>query len=186
MNLSGKRTEDKAKTAGPRSAGLRFFFGPRVSPRPFFRLPAKERVYGRLIELREGRQRLCVGPHHAGPAGGDRRVPHVPYRLGPGALVRVHYEKHGGLPVPEKGRAGPRQQPVTLPGGDHRPGRHRGHRQHRRGHRGHLHRRAGGRVLDVGVRLLRHVHQIRRNRPGSEVPGHWLQRRPQGRAHVLH
>ena len=186
-----QKDRGKSKRRGLRSAGLCFFFGLRASPAARFLSAPRRRVgYGKISgdrhECRARRQRLCLGPHHAGPAGGHRRVPHLPHRLGPGPPVRLYHAEHRGLPVPQKGPDRPRQQPVPLPGGDHRPGGHRGHGQHRRRHRGHLHRRTGGRVLDVGVRLLRHVHQIRRNRPGSEVPGHWLQRRPQGRAHVLH
>ncbi len=43
-----QKDRGEAETAGPRSAGLCFFFGLRASPRPVFCLPAKERVYGKF------------------------------------------------------------------------------------------------------------------------------------------
>ena len=83
-------------------------------------------------------------------------------------------------------RAGDAKKPHRLPGGEHSPGLHRGYWEHRRRHRRHICRRARRGVLDVGSGLLRHDHQVYRDRPGGAVPpggpGGPLPRRP----YVLH
>ena len=131
-------------------------------------------------------QRDRLGSYHAVPAGWHGSLSHRPLRVPSGPQIRLYAAQHPGLSVPQDGQGLRRAEPHPLPGGVHRPGRDCGDGQHRRRHRGHLRRRTGGGLLDVGVRLLRHDDQVRRDRPGGEVPPGGRGRHPLRRPYVLY
>ena len=75
-----------------------------------------------------------------------------------------------GHAAPDAGRVHPPQKhssrrSIAFAGDDHGVGGHGGHGQHRRRRRGHRPGRAGRGVLDVGVGVSRHGHEVRRSRP---------------------
>ena len=74
---------------------------------------------------------------------------------------------------------------LPVPGPGHRPGLHHRYRQHRWGGYRHLVRRAGGGVLDVGLRPAGHDDRVRGEAALRALPPR-RPRRVAGRAHVLH
>ena len=78
------------------------------------------------------------------------------------ALWRYAAPDHGRVLPPKK--HSPRGS-IAFAGDDDGAGSHGGHGQYRRRRRGHRPGRAGRGVLDVGVGLSRHGHEVRRSRP---------------------
>ena len=102
-----------------------------------------------------------LGAGDDGAAAGDGPLADVPLRIspaaaGPRAARRLHAAEGG-------------ERPVALSGPVHRSRRHRRHRERRGRSRGDPAGRAGGGLLDVGRRLLRHGDQVHGNLPRAAL-----------------
>ncbi len=123
-------------------------------------------AYGNARENRHGGCVVRLGPRDPVPGGGDplgggsaaghRDFPDGTARVPAAAQVGARLPGHLGL-LRRPGRAGRR---IPLPGPDHRPLRHCGHRQHRRRGAGDPLGRPGRAVLDVDDRAGGDGNQI--------------------------
>ena len=95
-------------------------------------------------------------------------------------------ENHGGSYSMPKKEAARRRSTDPAPGPFHRPGGHHRYRLHRRGGHGHLLRRAGGGVLDVGLRPGGHDDRLCGENLGGALPGEGRSGPLAGRAHGVY
>ena len=148
-----------------------------------------ERTAGYCSHGQRKGQRLCLGPAHAGAAGGhrysddgfDQGLSAEPFPVLDGAYRWRHFQKQARNGPYCQG--GPVYQPVPEP--LHRSGRHHRYRQHRRCCCGHCCRRSRGHFLDVDRGRFRHDDELLRERSGHLLPPEECRRGVVRRGHVL-